>query len=113
LAGVEVAFRTGGDLIFTVGGLGALVGSAVGGDITTSAAGSSAEDNGAASMTGGDIDCDAGEAMMDEDADDILGLSSVAVVFGGHSLFCRISSLAESPVVCDATLVLRGNPGGN
>jgi hypothetical protein len=35
-----------------------------------------------------------------------LGLS----VFGGHSRFSLISSLTESPVFCEATLELRGDP---
>ena len=107
---VEVAFRTGGDLVYVADDLGVFAGSSAGGDTTTSAAaGGLAGDNGVASMTDGDLDCDAGRARI-EDVVDILGIS---VDFGGHSLFCRISSLAESPVVCDATLMLRGNPGGN
>lgn len=103
LAGVEVAFRTGGDLVFAVDGLGVFVGSAVGCGTT-----SAAEDlAGPASMTGGDLGCDTGETRIED------GFSSVAVDFGGHSLFCIVSSLAESPVICDTTLVLRGNPMGS
>jgi hypothetical protein len=104
LAGVDVAFRAGGDFVFTLDDLGACIGSAAGGGAASAAGGS-------ATMMDGDVlGCDVGRGRIDGN---IFDLSSVIVDTGGHSLFCKISSLAESPVVWDATLVLRGKLGGN
>lgn len=96
LTGVEDAFRTGADLEFAVDGFGSFIGSATGSDTTIPAAGGSTEGRTTASMIGGDL---ADEATIEDTIGVIFGFSSVNVDFGGHSLFCKISSLAESPVV--------------
>jgi hypothetical protein len=98
LAGVEVAFRTGGDLAFTVDVLEVFAGPAAGGDTTTSVVADSTGESGVASPAVGDLNCDADEVMI-EGVGTTFGPSSATVDLGGHSLFCRISSLAESPVV--------------
>jgi hypothetical protein len=86
LAGVEVAFRTGGDLIFVVDGLGVFVCSAADGGTATSVATDPTGESGAASMIADDSSCDVDEAVIEEDVCDNFGLSSVIVDFGGHSL---------------------------
>jgi hypothetical protein len=52
-----------------------------------------------------------GEGLLHEGVGVMVGLSSCKD-FGGHSLFSLTSSLAESPVICDVTLVLRGMNNG-
>jgi hypothetical protein len=66
-------------------------------------------------LVGGDADCEAGGVDRLHDEDGMIGsggLSFETRGLGGHSRFSFASSFAssfaESPVVCDATLELRG-----
>lgn len=112
---VDAGFRVGG--VFVVVGLegfASSTGSAAGGDC---GAGASIAGSGSGKATvsriGGDVGSDdaAGSDMADA-AGETSGLSPAATDFGGHSLRSLTSSLAESPVMWDVTLVLRGNTGG-
>jgi hypothetical protein len=113
--GVEVGFRTGGDFAVDDEDLGVFTGSEAGGDGGGSGTGSLAAglaEGAAASMTSSGVVWDGDGRQVVEGENEIFGFSSWPVDFGGHSLFSLISSLTESPVICDATLVLRGNGGG-
>lgn len=112
---VDVGFRVGG--VFVVVGLDGFTssaGSAAGGDCGVGGSiASSGSGKAAASLIGGEVGSDAaGSDMADGAGDTTSGLSPVATDFGGHSLLSLSSSLAESPVIWDVMLVLRGNTGG-
>lgn len=60
-----------------------------------------------AAATGGDEG--ASDCLLDHEEDGTIGGGlSFEAGFGGHSRFSLTSSLAESPVILEATLVLRG-----
>lgn len=112
LTGVVVGFRAGRDLALATGGLeggdGSTSGS--GGGRTGSTATGSAIVGGEAALVGGDVGCgNVGSGNVVDAAGDIVEVSSLAVDLGGHSLFSFTSSLAESPVIWDTTLLLRGS----
>lgn len=59
---------------------------------------------------GGDAGAEPGgvRRVHEDDGTIVAGLSLGFADFGGHSRFSLISSLSESPVLCDMTLELRG-----
>ena len=60
-------------------------------------------------LVGGGLGCEVGGVGRVQGEDGMIGgLSFGTGDLGGHSRFSLTSSIAESPVVCDATLELRG-----
>lgn len=111
---VDVGFRVGGvlaaeDFVNSTGSAaGGDCGIGIGASIACSVTGKAT-----VSLIGGDVGSDdaAGSNTVDV-AGETPGLSLAVTDFGGHSLLSLASSLAESPVMWDVTLVLRGSAGG-
>lgn len=106
---VDAGFRVGS--VLAIEGFVNSIGSATGGDCKVGASiAYSVTGKVTVSPIGDDVGND--DAAGSDVAGKTSGFSSAVTDFGNHSLLSLTSSLAESPVMWEVTLVLRGSTGG-